>query len=169
MHTGDFLSSELLRVLNEIGVDKFSAIVSDHAANIVLAKRLIADKYPHIIPVRCIAHHINLLTNDIMKLNWSSKIIKDCKKVVKYFRKSHAAHEYLQEEIANFNIVGGSLKQYVKTRWTTAFDCTNSIIRCQMAIKHANICFFYLIYVFIIIYLLYFNIKSIFIYIFLVS
>jgi hypothetical protein len=144
MHTGDFLSSELLRVLNEIGVDKFSAIVSDHAANIVLAKRLIADKYPHIIPVRCIAHHINLLTNDIMKLNWSSKIIKDCKKVVKYFRKSHAAHEYLQEEIANFNIIGGSLKQYVKTRWTTAFDCTNSIIRCQMAIKHANICFFFI-------------------------
>src|SRR5439155_19921741 len=118
---GDFLSSELLRVLNEIGVDKFSAIVSDHAANIVLAKRLIADKYPHIIPVRCIAHHINLLTNDIMKLNWSSKIIKDCKKVVKYFRKSHVVHEYLQEEITNFNITSESLKAICENSLDNSF------------------------------------------------
>ena len=139
-HTGNFLCTEISRVLNEVGVNKFSAVVSDHAANIVLAKKLISEQYPHIIPMQCIAHHINLLTNDIMKLEWSSKLIKECRKIVKFFTNSHAAGENLREEIINNRIIGGGLKQHVKTRWTTAFDCTNSIIRCQVAIK--NVSFF---------------------------
>jgi len=144
-HTGDFLCSEISRVLNEVGVNKFSAVVSDHASNIVLAKNLISAQYPHIIPMRCIAHHINLLTNDIMKLEWSSKLIKECKKIVKFFTKSHIASESLRTEIVNNQIVGGGLKQYVTTRWTTGFDCASSITRCQLAIKKVYIFFMFLI------------------------
>ncbi|RHZ87287.1 hypothetical protein Glove_37g180 [Diversispora epigaea] len=32
-------------------------------------------------------------------------------------------------------IKGGGLKKYVITRWTTAYDCTDSIIRCKNALK----------------------------------
>ena len=30
---------------------------------------------------------------------------------------------------------GGGLKLFVKTRWTTAYDCVNSVLRLESAIK----------------------------------
>src|SRR5215212_7422668 len=84
LHTGEFLS-------NEVGIKKFCAIVSDHASNVALAKKIIAVQHPHIIPMRCIAHHINLLTTDIMKLDWASNLICNCKKIINFFTNSHKA------------------------------------------------------------------------------
>jgi len=137
-HTGEFLCNEISQVLNNVSSEKFCAIVSDHAANIILAKKLIADQYPYILPMHCIAHHINLLTNDIMKLNWTSKIIMECKKVVKFFKKSHTAGELLREKIAKNPVKGGGLKQYIITRWTISFDCADSIFRCQIGIQNVS-------------------------------
>lgn len=127
-HTGEFLSAEILRILNEVGIKKFCAIVSDHASNVVLAKKMIAIQHPHIIPMRCITHHINLLTTDIMKLDWASKLIGECKKIINFFTNSHKVGELLKENIVKNMVSGGGLKKHVKTRWTTAFDCTDSIV-----------------------------------------
>ncbi len=112
----------------------------------MLAKRLIADKYPNILPMRCIAHHINLLTNDIMKLDWAAKLITECKKIVTFFKQSHIVGELLREEIIKNLVKGGGLKTHVKTRWTTTFDCTDSIFRCQTEIRNVSTYFF--IYIF---------------------
>jgi hypothetical protein len=32
-------------------------------------------------------------------------------------------------------VKGGGLKSYVKTRWSTAFDCANSILSCENILK----------------------------------
>ena len=55
-HTGEFLAQQIKQILEEIGPNKFSAIVTDGAANVNLARILIADKYKHILNLRCIAH-----------------------------------------------------------------------------------------------------------------
>jgi len=79
-HTGEFIAQKIKEVLENIGPNKISAIVSDNASNMVLAKNIIAKEFPHIISLRCIAHHINLLTSDIMKLEFAKNIInKVCK------------------------------------------------------------------------------------------
>jgi hypothetical protein len=65
--------------------------------------------------MRCIAHHINLLTTDIMKLDWSSKIIGKCKKIVNFFIHSHKVGELLKEDIVKNMVSGGGLKKHVKT------------------------------------------------------
>ena len=88
--------------------------------------------------MRCIAHHINLLSNDIIKLSWAENIINECKEVINYFKRSHTANAFIQEEILNNMIKGDGLKKHVKTRWITAFDCTDSIIRCESAIKNVS-------------------------------
>ena len=137
-HTGEFLSNEISQVLEEVGVSKFCAVVSDHATNVALAKKLIAEKYPSILPMRCITHYINLLSNDIIKLSWVENIINECKEVINYFKRSHTANAFIQEEILNNMIKGDGLKKHVKTRWITAFDCTDSIIRCESAIKNVS-------------------------------
>jgi hypothetical protein len=33
---------------------------------------------------------------------------------------------------------GGGLKLFVKTRWTTAYDCVSSVLRLESAIKSVN-------------------------------
>ncbi|RHZ56855.1 hypothetical protein Glove_396g28 [Diversispora epigaea] len=74
-YTKEFLKNEIIKVIEEVGTEKFCSIVLDHTSNIILAKNLVSIKYPHIFPIRCIVHHINLLSSDIIKLNWATNII----------------------------------------------------------------------------------------------
>lgn len=65
-HTGQFLASEIKTVLNNIGANKFIAIISDNGSNVKLAREMITTEYPYIINVRCIAHYLNLITKSIL-------------------------------------------------------------------------------------------------------
>ena len=102
----------------------------------VAAKRIVNQKYPNIIPVRCITHHINLLTTDIMKHEFSKSIITKCMKVVKHFRRSHKSGAILLDEIKNNLVEGGGLRGYCQTRWTTSFECLMSILRCEKSLHN---------------------------------
>src|SRR5256885_6269377 len=66
-HMADFISKEILKVIKDVGCNKFS-----------VAKKLVNKKYPHILPVRCITHHVNLLTTDIIKYEFSKSTISKC-------------------------------------------------------------------------------------------
>ncbi|GBC24127.2 ribonuclease H-like domain-containing protein [Rhizophagus irregularis DAOM 181602=DAOM 197198] len=135
-HTAKFLAEKINEVITNIGPEKFSAVVSDHAAACASAKRIIADTHKHIIPIRCIAHHINLITTDICKTSFAKEVIAKCTKLVKFFKTSHQAGEKLKMSIIDDSVKGGNLKTYVKTRWTTAWDCTNSILRLKNQLKN---------------------------------
>ena len=115
-HTAAFISEEILKVIDNVGAEKFSSVVSDNASTMVKAKRLVNEKYSHIIPVRCITHHINLLTNDIMKHNFSRITISKSMKIVKFFHQSYKAGALLFEDIKKNLISGSGLKEYCKTR-----------------------------------------------------
>jgi hypothetical protein len=128
-------------VIESVGPEKFSAIVSDNASSMVKAKKIVNEKYQNIMPIRCIDHHINLITNDICKLPFAEELLKKCMKVVKYFKASHMAGETLRTEILEKVVKGGGLKSYVKTRWFTAFDCANSVLSCEAILKDASIDF----------------------------
>ncbi|PKY60106.1 hypothetical protein RhiirA4_483422 [Rhizophagus irregularis] len=61
------------------------------------------------MPIRCIAHHINLLTNDICKLEFAQSTLKKCMKLVHFFKASHQADAELTDEIKE-NMVKGVLR-----------------------------------------------------------
>ncbi|CAB4421318.1 unnamed protein product [Rhizophagus irregularis] len=124
----NFLADQLNDVITEVGAENFAAIVS-------AAKKKIAERYKHILPIRCIAHHVNLISTDICKTTFAKDIISKCQKIVKYFKQSHQAGEELRSKVLN-EIVGGGLKSYVVTRWTTVWDCTNSILRLEQILKN---------------------------------
>jgi Protein of unknown function (DUF 659) len=124
-----------------VGPEKFSAIVSDNAASMVKAKNIVHEKYQSIMPIRCIDHNINLITTDICKLSFAKELLRKCMKVVKYFKTSHRAGETLRTEILEKMVKGGGLKSYVKTRWSTAFDCANSVLSCETILKEVGIDF----------------------------
>ena len=65
-HTRKFLASKIKKIIDKIGVKKFSAIVTDNASNVRLAREIVTKDYPSILNLRCIAHFINLITKSIL-------------------------------------------------------------------------------------------------------
>src|SRR5436190_21245209 len=90
-------------------------------------QKIISTHYKYILPIRCIAHHVNLVLTDICKTSFAKDVISKCQKIVKYFKQSHQAGKELCSKITN-EIKEGGLKSYVVTKWTIAWDCTNSIL-----------------------------------------
>jgi len=98
-HTSTFLADQLNEVITDIGAENFTAVVLDHASAYAAAKRMISEQYKHILPIRCIVHHVNLILTDICKIIFAKDIISKCQKIVKYFKLSHQAREELRERI----------------------------------------------------------------------
>ena len=105
------------------------------------------DKYKHILNLRCIAHCINLISKDIIKHSFANNLIVHCNTIVKFFKQSHQANDILQKTIENNRIIGGSLKSYCKTRWTSMYDLTESVLRLKPCFDivsyYINICLTY--------------------------
>ena len=132
-HTGAFLGEEIISIVDNIGPEKLAAVVSDNAPDARVARKLLCEKYPHILNIRCMAHCINLITKDVCKHTLVIDVIKKVGAVHQYFTMSHAPCQYLKDAIQSLHIKGGGLKSHTKTRWSTMWDCINSIIRLEFA------------------------------------
>ena len=86
-HTGEYLADQIKEVINSIGSNKFSAIVSDNARNVKKARELINKEFPSIQDVRCVAHFVNLLACDIVEHNFADNLLKRVNILVTFFKK----------------------------------------------------------------------------------
>ena len=130
-HTANYLSEVIGQVIEKIRPNKISAIVSDNAANVRNTRQILQTKYPNIENVRCIAHAINLIACDIVKEGFGDRLLKKVNVLASFFKNSHQAGDRLTQLIKDHEISGGGIKLYCKTRWTTASESTDSIIRLE--------------------------------------
>jgi hypothetical protein len=137
-HTGPFNAAEIEKVLTSVGQEKFVAVVTDAEPSMQMARKMISEKYHNILSIRCMAHHVNLITTDIIKLNFAKSTFKKCQIIISFFKTSYRAGAALQENIIQSLTRGGGLKSSVKTRWSTAWDCCDSIIRLENSLKHVS-------------------------------
>jgi hypothetical protein len=86
-HTAAFNEEKMLKVIEDIGKEKFISIVTDAEAAIQAAKRKITNKYSHIIAIRDIAYHINLITKDIISIEYIKTILQKCQQIISFFIK----------------------------------------------------------------------------------
>uniref|UniRef100_U9U4N9 HAT C-terminal dimerisation domain-containing protein n=1 Tax=Rhizophagus irregularis (strain DAOM 181602 / DAOM 197198 / MUCL 43194) TaxID=747089 RepID=U9U4N9_RHIID len=121
--------------LEKISAEKFSAVVTDNAANVRLARELVTQEYPKILNLRCIAHFINVITKSILDHSIATKILAACNTIAKFFKTSHIGHNLLSECAKNLEIKGGGLKCFIKTRWTSMYEATYSIVRMKRALE----------------------------------
>jgi len=113
--------------------------VSDAESAMQMARRLISEKYPYILSIRCMAHHVNLITSDIIKLDFAKNTFKKCQTIITFFKTlSYRAGAQLQEDITQSSTKGGGLKTSVKTRWSTAWNCCDSIICLENSLKNVS-------------------------------
>ncbi len=137
-HTGAFLGVEIIKIVEKIGPEKLCAVVSDNAPDTCVAQRILCQKYPHILNIRCIAHCINLITKDLCKHTLVVDTIRKVGIIHKYFTMSHAACQFLKDAIKILQIKGRGLKSHTKTRWSTMWDCVNSIVRLEFAFARVS-------------------------------
>ncbi|GBC46481.2 ribonuclease H-like domain-containing protein [Rhizophagus irregularis DAOM 181602=DAOM 197198] len=135
-HTGDFLASQITDIIKKIGPEKVSALVTDNAANCVKAREIVTNQFPNIIDLQCIAHFVNLVTKQIMEHDLAKITISGCNQITSFFKRSHIVGKLLTDTTTTLQIVGGRLKTYFETRWTSMYEAVSSVSRLRMALEH---------------------------------
>lgn len=123
-HTGIYIASELSRIIEEIGLSKITAVITDNAANMRAAWAELKMRYPGIQCIGCASHTLNLLMKDMESMTTLLVHIKSCKEIVKFFKLKHAPNAVLQEKQCGN---GKSLKMPIETRWGSTVACMDSI------------------------------------------
>ena len=133
--TGENIAEDIDKIISQIDYSKLSAIITDNATSMKKAWRILEIKYPEIIFLGCIAHSLNLLIGDIMKIPWADDIIKNGKKIVRYFKSHQVPAAILKRyQLSNYN-KQISLKLPVKTCWRSSAICLKSLQVNQLAIE----------------------------------
>ncbi|GBC40686.2 ribonuclease H-like domain-containing protein [Rhizophagus irregularis DAOM 181602=DAOM 197198] len=80
--------------------------------------------------------NLTLVSSDIIKLDFAKNTLKKCQSIITFFKTSYRAGANLQKDIIQTLTEGGGLKTSVKTRWSTAWTCCDSIIRLENNLKN---------------------------------
>ncbi|CAB4391498.1 unnamed protein product [Rhizophagus irregularis] len=63
-------------------------------------------------------------------------MISNCNQITLFFKCSHIVGKLLTNAITTLQIVGGGLKIYCETRWTSIYKAVSSMSRLRMALEH---------------------------------
>lgn len=130
------MGETFIQIIEEYGPYKFMGLVSDNAANMKSAWNYVQDKYPHISVYGCLAHGLNLLLNDILKISEFKHIIEESKDVIKVIKNSYILKAILLEKQGKDKI---SLKLPVVTRWLSTENSLISLIKNEQYLKELAI------------------------------
>ena len=132
-HTAEYIASQLLLVIEELGPNNFAAICSDSAANMLSANRIVSARYPHIIGIGCTAHQTNLMVKDVLCLPSFKTVTHSAVAVIKYFKNSHVQSAHLKLLQKTNNAL--TLKVPVETRWQSHHNCFAALLSSRGAIE----------------------------------
>jgi hypothetical protein len=132
-HTAEYISNQMIQVIEKIGSEKFFALITDNGSSMKAAWEIITEKYPNITALGCFAHGMNLVMNDIMSLQTMENIFKKAKRVVKHIKGAHilsSSFKMKQNEKLGKN-KATTLKLPSKTRW-------NRVVIMFESLKHGK-------------------------------
>jgi hypothetical protein len=124
--TAPAVAEEIIKIIEEIGSEKFCSVVTDNASYMQAAWKIIEQRFPHISASGCAAHGANLLIKDITELPHHSKTIKDSAKVIQFINNHHIAHAKFEEKRKEAG-VSHKLSTSVPTRWYTSYTSAKNL------------------------------------------
>ena len=71
-------------VVEEVGVENVVQVITDNASNYVAAGKLLEDKHPTIWWTPCAAHCLDLMLEDIGKIECVRKCVEQAKSITRY-------------------------------------------------------------------------------------
>ncbi len=128
-HTDKFLTSEISNIIEQFSSNKFTTVIIDNASNCQVVRQNIQQTYPHIWNLHYVAHAINLIISDLVKIESIKKFISECDKINRYFNISYANSVLLKQGFTNIKIKGGGLQTWIKTYWRSLYMTTDALLR----------------------------------------
>eukprot|EP00253_Pinus_taeda_P017071 PITA_17071 len=111
-------------IIQEVGEKNVVQVIIDNASNYVLAGKMLESKYKTIFWTPCVAHCIDLVLEDIAKVEWVKNTIEHAKCITKYIYN----HSWVLS-LMRKNTGGNELVRPTITRFATHFltlQCLNS-------------------------------------------
>ncbi|XP_026283744.2 uncharacterized protein LOC113210127 [Frankliniella occidentalis] len=139
--TGEFVGDEILKVMNEIGPDKFWIFVTDNASNMQVAWEKVTEEFGHVTAIGCAAHCWNLLFKDLVEaMSVVDKYIKHSRNIVRKIKKSsNTLAVFSEKQTEKHGNKGISLKLPGKTRWAGAAILLNSLLQNKSVLQETVI------------------------------
>ena len=81
---GQLLFQLLDQVVEEVGVANVVQVITDNASNYVLVGKLLEEKHKTIFWTPCVAHCIDLMLEDIGKIDWVKNTVDHAKSITKF-------------------------------------------------------------------------------------
>ena len=136
-HTAQYIAEEMGKIIEKYGSNKFLGFVSDNAKNMKLAGTILNEKYD-IIPYGCLSHGLNLLCNDLLKINIISALIDKVTDIAKEIKRKQVLYELLRtKQIDNKNVEpnAGAIMLPVKTRWSSILSSLKSVYSTRLSLQ----------------------------------
>ena len=124
-HTADYISASTKSVLEDLSVDlnKLSAVVSDQAANMVCAWRILESDLPDLLVVACACHRLQTALRHALDMASVSKLLAQCRRLVVHFKRSNIATHALKERQKKDGVKNPlNVIAEVPTRWNSTYD-----------------------------------------------
>lgn len=120
------VAQEIIAVIEELDAKKFCCVVTDNAAVMKAAWKLIEERFPHISANGCAAHGMNLLIKNILETTEYTKLMKDAEKVIKFVSNHHIVKAKYEEK-RKLAKVPHTLSMAVVTRWFSRYTSLKSL------------------------------------------
>lgn len=102
--------------------------MSDNASNMKAMWSIASSKYPHILYYGCSAHALNLLIQELRKLEMIQKIINTDKSIVREIRDSLQKYAKFKEYMRKYAIQKGIKENIIFTSKYTVIFCGKDVI-----------------------------------------
>jgi len=129
------VANEHKKVIEELGPQRVTLIVTDNVIYNVIAWNLIREWFPHIACVGCAAHSFNLLMTDLGKMKSLQKIVTMGKVLYKGVRRCRRALAFFKMEQKRLYTTSESLKLPSRTRFWGTVIFLESIVNNKSALQ----------------------------------
>uniref|UniRef100_A0A914D7Z1 DUF659 domain-containing protein n=1 Tax=Acrobeloides nanus TaxID=290746 RepID=A0A914D7Z1_9BILA len=98
-HTAEYIAEILSQEIERVGPEKVIGLITDNAANMKAAWRILQQKYPWLLCYGCKNHIFHLTTKDICSIEPVKELIKESKDLADFFG-------LLVEKVSKINYIG---------------------------------------------------------------
>ena len=123
----NYMYQLLVQVIEDIGANRITGLVSDNENKMIALANLIKDKYKHVIFNGCVAHKLNNLVKKICQLPTVAEMIANVELIVKEINNHQKLHAKFREMIASNSML--ELKLYSQTRFAGTLLMIDSVIK----------------------------------------
>ncbi|CAI5957348.1 unnamed protein product [Closterium sp. NIES-65] len=130
---GGYIASVLRPIIEKVGPANIVALCMDGGSNYAAACRELMLEYPHIEHVPCATHVMDLLMEDIGKMDWAKDIVAKAGVIITFVRAHHFTKGYMRSP----QVKGGKGKQVLKpagTRFGTQFIAVQRLCEVRSAL-----------------------------------